>query len=221
MREKTILFCVCANFLAGLSESQLILELALTPTSGGEGATPMSFSEMCTECWADHAEILHRLWGILCTTFGEKFWLGQFRPQSYDVIRGIASNRLFKEIVFSATEFAANDWNGDIMHGFGQLMTTSELGHWILTFQRSSEVTHLGWPHTYLISIVANLAFLGFLEVLSPNTWLIFHIDMFIVPLYTIRCQSEPLTQFALRRFWAWVWPCSLLGHCASQRFCQ
>ena len=60
-----------------------------------------------------------------------------------------------------------------------------------------------------------------FLVVLRPNAWLIFHIDMFIVPLYTIRCQSGPLTQFTLRRFWRRVWRCSLPGRCASQTFRQ
>ena len=52
---------------------------------------------------------------------------GQLRPQGYDVIRGAASNRLFKEIVFLATEFAAIDRNGDIMHDLGQNMATSNL----------------------------------------------------------------------------------------------
>ena len=40
-----------------------------------------------------------------------------------------------------------------------------------------------------------------FPEVLRPNTWLISCIDMFIVPFYTIRCQSGPLAQSNLRRF--------------------
>ena len=40
--------------------------------------------------------------------------------RSYDVIRGTASDRLFKEIVFSATELAAINWNLDIMHDGGQ-----------------------------------------------------------------------------------------------------
>ena len=48
---------------------------------------------------------------------------------------------------------------------------------------------------------MTNLVVLGFLEILRPNTWLIFYTDMLIVPLYTIRGQLEPLTQFALRHF--------------------
>ena len=64
--------------------------------------------------------------------------------RSYEVIRVTVSDRLFKEIVFSATEIAAIDWNEDIMHGLGQRMTTSDLWFCILTFQRSSEVTDLG-----------------------------------------------------------------------------
>ena len=51
------------------------------------------------------------------------------------------------------------------------------------------------------VPIVTNLAVLGFLEILRPNTWLNFYTEMLIVPLYTIRGQLEPLTQFALRRF--------------------
>ena len=44
--------------------------------------------------------------------------------------------------------------------------------------------------------------------------------DMFIVPLHTIRCQSGPLTQFALNRFCGLGWRCSLPGSLyASQRF--
>ena len=62
---------------------------------------------------------------------------------SYDVIRGTASHRLFKEIVFSAAGLAAIDWNGDIMRGLGQHMTKCDLWHCIMTFQRSPEVTDL------------------------------------------------------------------------------
>ena len=42
-----------------------------------------------------------------------------------------------------------------------------------MTFQRSSEVTDLGWPHGYLYWQIWQ----GFLEALRPNTWLIFHIE--------------------------------------------
>ena len=52
---------------------------------------------------------------------------GSVRSRSYDVIRGITSYQLFKEIVFSATELAAVDWNGVIMHDLGQKMTISGL----------------------------------------------------------------------------------------------
>ena len=95
------------------------------------------------------------------------------------------------------------------MHRLGQHMTTSDLWHCLLTFQRLSKVTDLGWPH---ICIVANLAVLGCLEVPIPHTWLFSHIDMFIVPLQTIRFQSGPLTQFTLRRFCRLGWRCSLPG---------
>ena len=36
------------------------------------------------------------------------------------MIRGTASGRLFKEIVFSATKLAAINWNGDVIHDLGQ-----------------------------------------------------------------------------------------------------
>ena len=47
--------------------------------------------------------------------------------RSYDVTRGTTSGRLFGEIVFSATELAVIDWNGDIMHELGQNMTKCDL----------------------------------------------------------------------------------------------
>ena len=61
----------------------------------------------------------------------------------------------------------------------------------------------------------------GFLEVLRPNTWLFFHIDMFMMPVYTSQCQSGPSTQFALRRFCRWWWRWSLPECYASQIFRQ
>ena len=74
----------------------------------------------------------------------------QVRSQSYDVISGTVSDRCFKEIVFSATWIAAINRSGDIRHHLGHDMTTSDLWHRSLTFKRSSEVTDLGWQHTYL-----------------------------------------------------------------------
>ena len=69
--------------------------------------------------------------------------IGQVRSRSYDVLKGTASDRLSKDIVFSATDLAIIDCDGDIMHDLGQKMTTSNLWHCILTFQRSSEITDL------------------------------------------------------------------------------
>ena len=51
-----------------------------------------------------------------------KNWQGQVRSLSYDVIRGTASDQLFKEAVFSVMGLAAIDRNGDIMHDSGQHM---------------------------------------------------------------------------------------------------
>ena len=68
---------------------------------------------------------------------------GQARSPSYDVIRGTASDLLFKKIVFSATGLAAIDWDRDITHDLGQQITKCDLRHCIMTFQRSSEVIDL------------------------------------------------------------------------------
>ena len=75
------------------------------------------------------------------------------------------------------------------------------------------------WLTLYIYLQCPIWRFSGFIEVLRPNTWLLFYIDMFLVPLYTIRCQSGSLTQFALRRFCRWWWRCTLPGHCASHIF--
>ena len=50
------------------------LSLELNPRPGkGVYATPLSFFfAMHPELWADRAEILDSLWGILCATFGKK-----------------------------------------------------------------------------------------------------------------------------------------------------
>ena len=67
--------------------------------------------------------------------------------------------------------------------------------HLTLHLDRSKVIRgHLPWLTPCLL-VMANLAVLGFYEALRPNTRLIFHIDMFIVPLYTIRRQSAQLTQ--------------------------
>ena len=82
------------------SEPSVCLTLAR-----GEGMQPpfMSFFflKWPQNRWADGDDILHGLWGILCATVGNKFWPDQVRSQSYDVMRGTASGRFFKEIVFS------------------------------------------------------------------------------------------------------------------------
>ena len=63
------------------------------------------------------------------------------------------------------------------MHDFGQKMTTSDILHCLFTFRRSSKFTDPVWPRTYLYHL--NWWFWGSIEVLRPNTWLKFHIDMF------------------------------------------
>ena len=90
----------------------------------------MSFSEIATKPQGGSRWNFALLVGV----FSEKNWLGQVISQSYDVIRGAASNRFFKDIVFLATLLAAIDRNENIMHGLGQEMTTPDLWHCILTF---------------------------------------------------------------------------------------
>ena len=115
--------------------------------ASGEGCTPMRLFRNARRTAGRIALKMCIAHGaVLAQLLGEK-WPGQVRPRNYDVIRGTASDRLFKKIVYSATELAAIDWNGDIMHGLGQQMTTSDLWHCILTFQRSSEVTYIGYFH--------------------------------------------------------------------------
>ena len=90
----------------------------------GVDALPRTFLEWSPNRWADRAEIMHGLCGILCTTSGQKLWQGQVRSPSYDVIRSTDSDRLFQEIAFSATRLAAILRNGDIMHDLDHQMTT-------------------------------------------------------------------------------------------------
>ena len=64
----------------------------LNPRPCRGDATPPVFFLRCTPNYeVDRAEILHSLWGILCATFGKKFWPGHVRSRSYDVTRGTRS----------------------------------------------------------------------------------------------------------------------------------
>ena len=72
----------------------------LTPARAGGNHPPMSFLEWPSNCWADCVEIWHSLWGVVCATFVKKK-NGSFQVTDYDVIRGTASDRFFKEMVFS------------------------------------------------------------------------------------------------------------------------
>ena len=88
--------------------------LPLARAGRGVMHPPWVFLEWPPNRWADRAQILHSLWGILCAAFGIKNWPVQVRSRSYDVMRGTTSDRLFKEIVFSSTGLAAINWNGDV-----------------------------------------------------------------------------------------------------------
>ena len=89
------------------------------------------------------------------------------------------------------------------MRDLAQKMTTwpheDDLWHWILTFRRPFEVTDLGWPYAYLLWL--NWRLWGFPGVLKPKIWFIIHTDLFVGPLYRLRWQSGPLTQFVLGFF--------------------
>ena len=89
---------------------------------------------------------------------------------------------------------------------------------WTLTLH--NDLAKVIWGHwSWLTPYIPKLANLAFLEVswgLETEYVANFYIDMFIVPLYTNRWQSGPLTQFALGRFCRWGWCCSLPGCYAS-----
>ena len=107
----------------------------------------------------------------------------------------------------------------NIMCDLGQKMTTSDFWHCILAFWKLSEVTDLGWPHTYPQCL--NGLFFGGggdHEVLRRNKRPILHADLLIVPLDTFWRELGFLTHFALRRFSRWGWRCSL-PESASQIF--
>ena len=96
---------------------------------------------------------------------------------------------------------------------------------WPLTLHLDLSMVIRGqWPLlTPYFPIVINLTFFWRGWAWGPETekWLIFYTDMFIVPLYIIRCQSGPLTEFALRRFCRLWCRCSLPGCYASEIFNQ
>ena len=104
--------------------------------------------------WADRAEIVHKLWGILCTTYDKKNCQekknGKEKTKS-QVIELWRRKRyslpsIFEEIVFSAIQLVAIDLNGHIMRALGQKIATSYLWYRILTFRRKPGLPQLGWP---------------------------------------------------------------------------
>ena len=191
----------------------------LTRASAGLGdATPMSFFlKWPPNHLADCAEILHSLMGIHCATFGQKFWPGQvteqWRHKGNSLHLTFQGNRVFSH----GTCCHRLEWG----HYARFRSAHDHMWHCKMTFQRSSEVNDIGWHHTYQSWLIWQ--FKGIPEVLRPNTWLFFGMDIFIVPLYTIRCQLGPLTQFALslQAILPMGWCCSRLGYCAPQIFHQ
>ena len=178
---------------------------------------PLVFLEWPPNRRADRAEIWHSLWGIFYATLVRKMWPGQVRIRSYDVIRGRASDRLFKET--NTTELAIIDWNRDVMHDLGQNMTTSDLWHC------TNDLVKIIRSHrprmTPYIPIVANLAVFG--VSWGPDTKLVInfsHSHAYSASLPQ-PCQSGSFAQFTRRRFCLWGLHCSRPGCYASQIFRQ
>ena len=98
----------------------------------------------------------------------------------------------------SLTDLYWLEWT--LAHGLGQNMTASDLCYCLLTILMSFEITDLDWHRAFLQW--QNLSVWSFLEVLKAKMrFVLFHIGMFVGNLDRFRCQSGPLTQFALRRF--------------------
>ena len=181
---------------------------------GGADVTPISFF-FCNDS---------RSAGLIaqnfCRTNGEslpaqlfeKKWPGQVRSPSYDVISGMTSDGFFTEVLVSAMWLTRME---TLLRDLGNAMTTSGLWHCIGTFWQVIRC-HWSWSPPYL-PIVAKLAVLCLFKILRPNMQLIFHIELFIRPLYRSRCQSKPSAQFTLCRFFQWEWRRSLPGCYASQ----
>ena len=100
--------------------------LTLALAGGGVDATPREdFFLRCHPNYeADRAEIWHRLWGILCATFGKKIWPGLVRSRSYDVTRGTRSGHFLREIA----EYGTLE-GGDIEASFDYFRSELTLWH--------------------------------------------------------------------------------------------
>ena len=69
---------------------------------------------------------------------------------------------------------------------------------------KAIRVTDPGQPKTYLQLVNGDL--FGFLTSWGTISVTIFYIELFIVPLDPFQCQSGPLTQFAIKRFFWQGW---------------
>ena len=105
--------------------AKITLTLASVGGGGGWCNPRRVFLEWPPNRWTDRAENLHSLWGILCAAFREKL-TGSGQVTELWHHKRTAFDRLFRDIVCSATELAAIDWNGDIMNNLGQQMTTPD-----------------------------------------------------------------------------------------------
>ena len=170
----------------------------LTIAGGESGAgwcTHMSFFlKWPLNRWVNRAEILHSLWVSFVQLLAKKMTVSRQVTELWQHKRSI-SDQFFIKIVILPAWIVVINWKGHTMRDSGQNMIVSE--HCISTSPRSVEATDLDLPHTYLKWQI--LRVMGFLEILRPNMWLIFHIDLGTLDHF--RCKSGPLTQFARRRF--------------------
>ena len=68
------------SLLSAVGQLRSVLYLTLERLGGGVVSTPPEVFLRCTPNYeADRAEILHSLWGILCTTFGKKILTGSYQ----------------------------------------------------------------------------------------------------------------------------------------------
>ena len=128
----------------------------------------------------------------LCATFGKKKLSGSgqvtelWRHRRYSLRPMFQVNRVFSRVTCCYwLEWRYYAWFRETDDYIRPLVLHLDL----------SKVIRGHWP---CLTTCWFDVFLGFVELLRPNTRLIFHIDMFIVPLNTIWCQSGPLTKSAL-----------------------
>ena len=82
-------------------------------------------------------------------------------------------------------------------------MTISDLSSSCLDLSKVIR-RHWPWPIPYLPIVAKLVVSWGFLRLWGRVCGSFFLIDLFLIPLYRLRCQSGHFTQFALGRFSRW-----------------